>query len=227
MSSPQPPDWITPRRAPSLAPATSRGLNVTAILAVVVFVMLAAVDQFASGEPQCVLCTLLRIALLGVAISFALNLRFGPHASHYAMAMLSAVVAGLIAAQQLLKHLVPGAKPPEFTLFGFNVHSLTLILACMVVAGCTFLVVFDQRSAIGRRGRRRLSPLGFTALFIIGVLALVNGLASLLECSIATCPGDPLSGIVREILPPGSIPALPGWLERLSFAAAQLVDRPS
>ncbi|MBS9475902.1 disulfide bond formation protein B [Ancylobacter sp. VKM B-3255] len=199
---------LPPRAAHfGLSPALSRGLNALGVMSVSLVLILAFVDQISHGDFPCTLCIMQRVGFIGVATGLCLNLRFGPRPSHYAIALLSAMIGGFVSARQALLHLAPATRVYGEPALDMHFYTWALTLFCIIIAGCTFLLLFDRQGPQVRRGRRRLSPFGFTALFVISILTLVNGLSTVMECGTGGCPEDPANYRLLEKIAP-----LAAWL---------------
>ncbi|MGH1572745.1 hypothetical protein ACRAWG_21335 [Methylobacterium sp. P31] len=109
------------------------------------------------GELQCPLYLLQRAAFAAAGVGFALNLRFGPRPSHYAVVILSAVAGACVAARQVALHVVSGTGGFGSTLFGLHFYTHALIAFVALIVGASVLLLGDGilRSAPSLRARGR------------------------------------------------------------------------
>ncbi|GLK72189.1 disulfide bond formation protein B [Ancylobacter dichloromethanicus] len=188
-----------------LTPELSRLLNALGLLAVGAVLLVAFYDQFVGGELPCPLCILQRAGFVGVGVGLALNLKFGPRASHYAIAMLSAIAGGVGEARQVLLHIVPGTGTFGAPFLGMHFYSWALLLFIVIVAGCAVLLLFDWQFEPAPRVHG-LGGLALLAFGLIALLALGNGVSTVLECAGGLCPDDPAGYLLLEGEPPAPPP---------------------
>ena len=91
--------------------------------------MLAAAfaAQLVLGELPCPLCLLQRVQFAMLAIGPILNIRHGPRPSHYAASLLTAALGAVVAARQILLHILPGDPGYGSALFGHHYYTWSLI----------------------------------------------------------------------------------------------------
>lgn len=193
---------MTPEKAPVLTPDLSRLLNALGLIAICAVLLVAFYDQFVGGELPCPLCILQRAGFVGVGVGLALNLKFGPRPSHYALAILSAMAGGAVAARQVLLHIVPGTGTFGAPFLGLHFYSWALLLFIVIIAGCALLLLFDRQFEPAPR-LYKLGGLGLFAFALIALLVLGNGVSTVLECGGGLCPDDPVSYQLLE----GAVPA--------------------
>ncbi|WP_425105611.1 disulfide bond formation protein B [Ancylobacter sp.] len=193
---------MTHEKAPVLTPDLSRLLNALGLIAVGAVLLVAFYDQFVGGELPCPLCILQRAGFVGVGVGLALNLKFGPRPSHYALAILSAMAGGAVAARQVLLHIVPGTGTFGAPFLGLHFYSWALLLFIVIIAGCALLLLFDRQFEPAPR-LYKLGGLGLFAFALIALLALGNGVSTVLECGGGLCPDDPVGYQLLE----GAVPA--------------------
>lgn len=185
-----------------MTPAFARALNAAGLLAVSLVLVAAFLDQFVLGELPCPLCILQRAGFLGAALGLALNLRFGPRPSHYAVTIVSAFFGGLISLRQVALHVVPGSGTYGNALFGLHFYSWALLLFGIVVLGCAAMLLVDRQfaplPAPGAEGPGRLGGVAFALLALATLMVLCNGVSTVLECAGGLCPDNPAA---YELLP--------------------------
>lgn len=189
-----------------LTPEFSRQLNVLGLLAIGAVLLVAFYDQFVGGELPCPLCILQRAGFVGVGVGLALNVKFGPRPSHYAIAILSAMAGGMVSARQVLLHIVPGTGTFGAAIFGLHFYSWALLLFIVIVAGCALLLLFDRQFEAAP-AVRRLGGLALAAFALIALLALGNGVSTVLECAGGLCPDNPEGYLLLDGEPPAAAPA--------------------
>ncbi|TCK23876.1 disulfide bond formation protein DsbB [Ancylobacter aquaticus] len=189
-----------------LTPDLSRLLNALGLLAIGAVLLAAFYDQFIGGELPCPLCLLQRAGFVGVGVGLALNLKFGPRPSHYAIAMLSALAGDVVAVRQMLLHIVPGSGSFGAPFLGMHFYSWAALLFIVIVGGCALLLLFDRQFAPVPRVYR-LGGLALFAFALIALLALGNGVSTVLECGGGLCPDDPNSYLMLDDEPPAAAPA--------------------
>lgn len=174
-----------------LTPARARLLNALGVLAISAVLTYAFFDQIAYGDLPCPLCILQRVGFVGVGLGLALNVKFGPRPSHYAVCILSAMAGGLVSSRQVLLHIVPGTGTYGDAFFGLHFYTWALTLYIVIAAGCAVLLLFDRQFDTPPAASTKLTGLSLAAFLLIGALALGNGISTVLECGGGLCPDDP------------------------------------
>ncbi len=174
---------------PRLSLKASRRVNALGVLLISLVLVFTYMDEVRHGLTLCTLCIMQRMALFGVATGACLNLRFGRRTSHYAIAIGAAMAGAMVTARQILLHVATAPAAHDDLSHHISAHGWVLTTFVLLIAAGAFLVLLD-RGLPARRGRR-LSALGMTALFIISLMALVNGLSTWLVCGIGPCPAEP------------------------------------
>lgn len=169
-----------------------RLLNALGLFAVSAVLVAAFVDQLAFHDLPCPLCILQRAGFLGVAVGLALNVKFGPRPSHYGIMILSALAGGAVSVRQTLLHVVPGEGAYGDAFFGLHFYAWAFVLFVVCISGTAVLMLFDRQfeTAPVPRG---VSILGHAAVAVVLLLALGNGVSTVLECGGGLCPDNPTS----------------------------------
>lgn len=166
-------------------------LNALGLYGVALVLAAAFAAQLLLGELPCPLCLLQRILFAMLAIGPILNIRFGPRPSHYALSLLAAVVGAIVAARQILLHIMPGDPGYGSALFGYHYYTWAFIGFAAAIVLIAAVLLFDEQFAEGAT-----PPIGMfvrgAVWLVIGLTAL-NVIATLLECGFAACPDNPTS----------------------------------
>lgn len=176
-----------------MAPADRfRFLNALGLLAVSAVLVTAFVDQLAFNDLPCPLCILQRAGFLGVAVGLALNVKFGPRPSHYGVMILSSLAGAGVSVRQTLLHIIPGEGAYGDAFFGLHFYAWALILFMVCITGTAALLLFDRQfEAASAPVPRGVSVLGHLAVATVLLLALGNGVSTVLECGGGLCPDNP------------------------------------
>jgi disulfide bond formation protein DsbB len=99
--------------------------------------------QFLLHEAPCELCLLQRLALLGAAMGFLMNWRFGISPAHYAIAELFAFFGMVVAMRQITLHIIPGTGSYGDAFFGLHLYSWSFIACTLVLLRSIVLMLSD------------------------------------------------------------------------------------
>jgi disulfide bond formation protein DsbB len=174
-----------------MTPALSLRLNALGLLAISAVLLFAFADQFFLGDLPCPLCILQRAGFVVAGFGLALNLRFGPRASHYALMIIGALAGATVAGRQILIHVVPGSGSYGSALFGLHFYAWAFVVFMLIVLGTAIMLLFDRQFAAGENTVMRLPGLAFCAFALFALLALGNGISTVLECAGGLCPDNP------------------------------------
>lgn len=184
----------------------ARALNGFGLLAVSLILVVAFADQIVLGELPCPLCILQRVGFVGAAFGLALNVKFGPRPSHYAVVMISAFIGAMVSLRQTLLHIVPGTGTYGSASMGMHFYTWALVIYCLVILGCAAMLLFDRQflatgeAASDWSQRSRAAPFGMAMVALAALLTLGNGISTVLECAGGLCPDNP----VDYLLLPGA-----------------------
>jgi disulfide bond formation protein DsbB len=173
-----------------MTPAIAMRLNALGLLAVSVVLLFAFVDQLVYGDLPCPLCILQRAGLAAAGFGLALNLRFGPRPSHYAIMILGTAAGGAIATRQILLHIVPGTGSYGNPFLGLHFYTWSLVVAALIVIGGAVMLLFERQFSESA-GPERLAGLALISFVVFALLVLGNGVSTVLECSGGLCPDNP------------------------------------
>jgi disulfide bond formation protein DsbB len=174
-----------------VTPALSLRLNALGLFAISAVLLIAFADQLVLHDLPCPLCILQRAGFVVAGFGLALNLRFGPRASHYAVVIIGALAGAMIAGRQILIHILPGSGSYGSALFGLHFYTWAFVVFTLMVLGTAVMLLFDGQFIRGERSEERLAGLSLGAFALFTLLALGNGISTVLECSVGLCPDNP------------------------------------
>lgn len=166
-------------------------LNVLGLLAIAGVLAFASVDQFLFGDLPCPLCLLQRAGFAAAGVGLALNLRFGPRPSHYAVTILSAVAGAAISLRQVALHIVPGTGSYGNPFLGMHFYTWAFLLFSLIVAGAALMLLFERQFEKIDKGPEPLVGAGLAIFLLFGLLTFGNGVSTFLECGGGLCPDNP------------------------------------
>jgi disulfide bond formation protein DsbB len=129
-----------------------------------------------------------RAGFVVAGFGLALNLRFGPRASHYAIMIIGALAGATIAGRQILIHIVPGTGAYGSALLGLHFYTWAFVVFALIVLGTAVMLLFDRQFASGEGAVHRLTGLSLVAFALFALLALGNGVSTILECAAGCVP---------------------------------------
>lgn len=176
-----------------MSPALARRLNAVFVLAMCAMLLGAYGVQFILRELPCPLCLLQRAGMLGVAAGGLLNVKFGIRASHYGIALLSAMLGGAVSVRQILLHIVPGTGSYGTAFFGLHLYTWALITFIAVGVVIAIMLVLDRQfdPEIVPPSGYPLDGLARAAFALAFVVAAGNVLTTFLMCGFGGCPDNP------------------------------------
>jgi disulfide bond formation protein DsbB len=169
----------------------SRSLDALGLLAIALVLAAAFADQLLHDELPCPLCLLQRVGFVLAGFGLAMNLVFGPRASHYALTILGAMAGGAVALRQILLHIVPGTGGYGDPFLGLHFYTWAAILFALIVLGSTLLLLFDARLSTSSAEPEPIGALARTALVLFTAMVVGNVVSTFLECGIGLCPDNP------------------------------------
>lgn len=169
----------------------SRLLNALALVALDTVLVLAFADQLWFRDLPCPICILQRAGFIAAGFGLALNLIFGPRPSHYGLAIIGAMVGGVMSADQVLHYIVPGTGSYGNAIFGLHFYSWSLIAFAVVVAGSGVMLMFDRQFESSPPPPLPLTVFPLTAVALLALLAVGNVASTLAICGVGLCPEVP------------------------------------
>ena len=161
--------------------------NLNALVVIILSSVMAGafgVQLFLKEEP-CPLCLLQRLGMIAVGASLLLNVKFSVKASHYGLALLSALMGGFVALRQISLHVCP-----SFSQFGIPVLGLSLYTWSFLVFVCTVLAIalllFLYREGDGIEDGRMNGWCRFSLGYLL-IVALANIVSTFFQCGLGSC----------------------------------------
>ena len=173
-----------------MKPSIATVLNIVALYAIALVLLVAFAMQFTFGELPCPLCLLQRALFCAVAAGPILNLRHGPRPSHYALSILAALVGAAVSMRQILLHILPGDPGYGMPLFGIHYYTWAFVLFVTIVVLATLMLMFDRQfepsaPSIEPRGAR-------LAVWLVIALVAANVVSTFAICGLKECPDNPV-----------------------------------
>lgn len=167
-------------------------LNTIGLLAIVAVLAFALGDQLLFKDLPCPLCILQRVGFVMAGFGLALNLRFSPHPSHYALTILGALFGGAVSIRQILLHIVPSSGAYGDAFLELHFYTWALLIFVLILFGTACMLLFDRQFDKGAHGAGPLAGLALIVFVLFAVLVLGNGLSTFLECGAGPCPDNPV-----------------------------------
>lgn len=160
-------------------------LNSLLILIISGILLGAFYVQFVEREQPCPLCLLQRVGMIGVAFGAFLNVRFGPHTSHYAFSLLCCAVGGSVALRQIALHVCPTFPAGGPAMFGLSLYVWSFIIfVCSVLYISLLLFLYTPTEFT----YRKLNSFSWIASLLLFIITFVNFAATLIHCGLTICP---------------------------------------
>jgi disulfide bond formation protein DsbB len=173
-----------------MTPHLATRLNLLGLLAISVVLLVAFFDQLVYHDMPCPLCILQRAGLIAAGFGLVLNVSFGPRPSHYAIMILGALTAAFVSTRQILLHIVPGSGSYGDPFLGLHYYTWVLIVSVLIIAGTAGMLMFD-RQFTDEKPEGTLKGWSLAVFALFGLLALGNGISTVLECAGGLCPDNP------------------------------------
>lgn len=169
----------------------SRLLNALGLVALDTVLVLAFADQLWFRDLPCPICILQRAGFIAAGFGLALNLMFGPRPSHYGLAIMGALVGGVISADQVLHYVVPGSGSYGNAIFGLHLYTWALISFVAIVAGSSVMLLFDHQFQSTMPLPPPMTLLPLSAVALLALLVVGNVASTLAICGVGLCPEMP------------------------------------
>lgn len=180
-----------------MSPSVACKLNLLGLSTIGVVLLIAFIDQIIFHDIPCPLCLLQRIGFAGVGIGLALNIRFGPRPSHYALTILSAVVGTIISGRQILLHIIPGTGAYGHIILGMHFYTWAFILFSVIIIGAAVMLFFDCQFSDNRfvdntESIPILNKTGRVIIVVFALLVFCNAVSTVFECAGGLCAANPV-----------------------------------
>ena len=179
-----------------MTPTLALRLNALGLLAISAVLLFAFADQLIRSDLPCPLCILQRAGLVAAGFGLALNLQLGVRPSHYAVMILGAVAAGAVAIRQILLHIVPGTGSYGNPFLGLHLYTWVFVISVLIVVGGAGMLLFDRQFR-DQQPAERLRGLALVSMGLFALIALGNGISTVLECGGGLCPDNPTGYLLR------------------------------
>lgn len=176
-----------------MSPEISRALNALGLIAICAVLAFAFADQFLNNDLPCPLCLLQRGGFVLAGFGLALNIKFGPRPSHYAMMILASFGGGGVATRQVLLHILPGSGSYGDAFAGLHFYTWADIVFILIGIGGAIMLLFDRQFEERDLPAARTTGLGLVALAFAVLIAFANGVSTVAECGGGLCPDNPTS----------------------------------
>ena len=175
-------------------------LNALGLYAIAAVLAAASAAQFLLDELPCPLCLLQRILFAALAIGPILNVRHGPRPSHYALSLFAAIGGAVVAARQVLLHIMPGDPGYGSALLGFHYYTWALIGFSVAIGAIAAVLLFDSQFKSDKTTpATKAGTFAQAAVWLVIALTAANVLSTLLECGFGACADNP---VAYELLRP-------------------------
>ena len=165
-------------------------LNALGLYGIALVLMAAFAAQLWLGDLPCPLCLLQRIAFALLAVGPVLNVRHGPRASHYALALLTAAAGAAFAMRQVLLHIMPGDPGYGSALLGYHYYTWAFIGFAVAIVLIALMLLFDRQFLDAQPAPA--NAFARVAVWLVIALTALNVLSTLLECGFAAYPDNPV-----------------------------------
>src|SRR6266849_3039556 len=167
-------------------------LNALSLYAVALVLAAAFAAQLLLHELPCPLCLLQRIQFAALAVGPIMNIRWGPHPSHYALSLFAAAAGAAFSSRQVLLHIMPGDAGYGTALFGYHYYTLALIGFAAAIVLLAAILLFDRQFEEDDATEPVAGAFARTAVWLVIVLTALNVISTLLECGFGACAENPV-----------------------------------
>lgn len=165
---------------------TQKTLNALVSLIICGVLLSAFGVEFIWSEVPCPLCMLQRLCMIGAAIGFILNVKYGVKPSHYGLSLLSALAGGTVALRQISLHVCPGFPTFGIPVLGLSLYTWSFIVfVCVVAAVALLLFLYDPAKESDEECE--MAPLGKFALAVLFLVAAANIFTTFYHCGFGPC----------------------------------------
>ena len=176
--------------SPSTPVAWTYLLNLLALGGICASLAVAFFYQLAFGDLPCPLCQLQRVGLIATGLGVAMNLRLGLRTCHYGMALLGCLLTGVIAARQVLLHILPGDPGFGSPFLGLHFYTWAVLTALALAAFIAGLLMLGE-PVTAPPPAPGLQRLGRLAVWLFAALIAANLVSTVIECGLGPCDSNP------------------------------------
>jgi disulfide bond formation protein DsbB len=167
--------------------------NMLELLGIQFTLILALGFQLFLHELPCPLCLLQRIGFFGVTCGLLMNLRFGLHPSHYAIALISALFTSFVALRQIALHVVPGTGHYGEAFLGLHLYTWSFIVSMIILVVTSLILGIDRQYQNHMIDKMRSHWITKSFIIVAAALILINIILLFLQCGFGDCPENPVS----------------------------------
>lgn len=165
-----------------------RILNALETLGIQFILVVALGFQIFLHDLPCPLCLLQRVGFFGIAIGLLMNLRFGLHPSHYAIALLSALFTSFVALRQIALHVVPGTGVYGLPFLGLHLYTWSFIISMLIILFTTVMLGIDRQYQNSMAIRMQSHWSTYTLIALTALLLIINIISLFMQCGFGECP---------------------------------------
>ncbi len=165
-------------------------LNVAGVFGISVALLIAFYYQFFRYELPCPLCLLQRAGMITFGLALMMNVRFGEKGAYYGMALLGAVVTGVISSRQVMLHIVPGSGSYGSALFGYHFYTWALVASAGMILYVALMLILHRRNG-STTNQYKITKLASVVLLVFVIVIAANVIFTMLECGLGQCADDP------------------------------------
>jgi disulfide bond formation protein DsbB len=130
--------------------------------------------QFIEKEDPCSLCLLQRLAMIAIAISLFLNLKFGIKITHYAMALLAALFGMATSLRQIALHICLTFPTFGTPIFGLDLYAWSFIVFFCSIFSCSILLILHKETPPTFRTPEKMTLTLLALLSIANILTAIQ-----------------------------------------------------
>lgn len=164
-------------------------LDSLTIFALTIMLLLAFEDQLTDHDLPCALCVMLRMGIYAMSYGLILNLTHARKQTNYLLVILAATVEIIIAAEFVVRHIVPGSGHYGDTILGLHLYTWSLIASTIILVYATIAgLICGTTVQTATKNKWIKYLIGFMLLTLCA-----NIISTAMECGPYSCPSDPSS----------------------------------
>lgn len=167
------------------------------VFSMTIMLIMAFFYQFAVHDLPCSMCMMSRMGLYAISFGFIINLTKGRSSSNYFLSLIACLVSLAISLEFLVRHIVPGSSTFGSAVFGLHMYTWNFIATFLIMLYCAIagIILNNKNTAIRK--------INFITKLIIAILMLTlitNAVSTFIECGLYTCPSDPTSYWLIDVI---------------------------